>query len=79
MPISTGPESNTKHVMDGEHDNVILETTDLDQAKAKYSEVVAAYKAGTYDFWCAFDELEDGLTIVLEDVDEEVVIEETFH
>ncbi|MDO6353261.1 hypothetical protein Q3Y53_11985 [Synechococcus sp. YX-04-1] len=65
--------------MDGEHDNVILETNDLEQAKAKYTEVTTACKAGTYDFWCAFDELEDGLTIVLEDEDEEAVMEETFY
>ena len=65
--------------MDGEHDTVLLETDHLDQAKAKYTEVVSACKAGTYDFWCAFDELEDGLTIVLEDEEEEVVMEETFH
>ena len=64
--------------MDGEHDTVLLETDDLDQAKVKYTEVVSACKAGTYDFWCAFDELEDGLTIVLEDDDEEIVMEETF-
>ena len=65
--------------MDGEHDNVIIETNDLEQAKTKFTSVTAACKAGTYDFWCAFDELEDGLTIVLEDEDEEVVMEETFH
>ena len=65
--------------MDGEHDNVIFETNDLEKAKAKYTEVTSACKAGAYDFWCAFDELEDGLTIVIEDENEEVVMEETFH
>ena len=64
---------------DGEHENTLLETQDLDEARALYQKTCKACKEGTYDFYCAFDELEDGLTIVLESDDGETVAEETFY
>lgn len=65
--------------LNGDHQVIMLETEDLEQARSKYVEVVDACKDGTYDFYCAFADLKDALTIVLEGEDHKVVMAETFH
>jgi len=65
---------------DDEHESNLFESDDLDEAKAHFKGICAACKNGTYEFYCGFDELEDGLTIAIEDTNsEETILEETFY
>ena len=63
----------------GAHRVVMLETEDLDYARLKYTETVNACRNGTYDFYCAFADLQEALAIVLEDENKVVVFSEIFH
>ena len=65
--------------LSGSHQIVMLETDDLDYARLKYTGIVNACRAGTYDFYCAFADLKDALAIVLEDENKVVIFSEIFH
>ena len=62
---------------DMDHDEVIYTSDDLDDASATYGSVIESFRTGTSGFDVAG--AEDGITVALENEDEEVLREETFH
>ena len=67
---------------DGDHETVVLETNDLEEAKAEFTKQCDRFlddvRKGVWgeDF---LEELEDGLTIALEEDLSEVLMEKTFY
>ena len=62
---------------DMDHDEVIYTSDDLDDASATYGSVIDSFRAGNSGFNVA--DAEDGITVALENEDEEVFAEETFY
>ena len=62
---------------DMDHDEVIYKSDDLADAKTNYASIIKSFKEGTSGF--NPEDAEDGITVTLEDSDEEVIAEETFY
>ena len=60
---------------DMDHDEILYSTGDLEDAQAAYASICKSYEAGEHDL----SDLEDGMTIALEDEDETLLAEETYY
>ena len=65
------------YAMDGEHDMLLLEDNDLSVVRNEYDRVISSFKDGSHDF--DLEDLEDGMTVVIEDSNQVSVVEETFY
>ena len=62
---------------DMDHDEVIYSSDDLDDATYNYASIIEAFATGNSGF--NVEDAEDGITVTLENEDEEVMAEETFY
>ena len=68
--------SYTVTAYDMDHDEVLCRTDTLAEALDCYAEVVGRFIAGNHGY--DLDELEDGVTVALEDENENVLAEQDF-
>ena len=61
---------------DMDQDEVLYTTDNLEDAQANYAAVIATFEAGDHGY--DMDDLEDGVTVALEDEDENVLAEQSF-
>ena len=62
---------------DMDHDEVIYTSDDLDDATTNYASIIESFQQGNSGF--NIEDAEDGITVTLEDEEEEVIAEETFY
>ena len=62
---------------DMDHDEVLYTSEDLVDAKTNYASIIESFKAGKSGF--NVEDAGDGITVALEDEDEQVISEQTFN
>lgn len=67
----------TIYALDMVHDEALYSSDNRDEAVAEYASIIQHFKAGTHGF--DMDDLEDGVTVVLEDENQDAISEETFY
>ena len=73
---TTKPVTYTITAYDLDQDEVLYTTDDLDDATANYAAIIATFEAGEHGY--NLEDLEEGVTVTLENEDEEVLAEQDF-